>query len=262
MAIYKFHESDCSYAPMRAMSETISLKPSDFSDIVYSEGVYFKNCSSLVTEEMISECCGDKYLIEQSAILEGAKLDLALKNFLKEGQDYKGLKADLEKVIKANDISDEALKTDGRKFLHICKRILQVMYDICVIIGIPAAGAQVAGGIGVAKMKADTVGTIGNIIGGEAIGAASATAKGIIKTGITVSIFNAILGYLIGFIINRLIRYLIDSIEFKSIKDDAEIIVKELRANAKKAQDPKVAKKMESEADRLEESIIKYTKKK
>ena len=54
---------------------------------------------------------------------------------------------------------------------------------------------------------------------------------------------------------------MIDTIEFKTIKDDAEDIVRELRLNAKKAKNPKIAKKMESEADRLEESIAKYSKK-
>lgn len=238
---------------MSSVSEAVSLKPSDFTDIVYSEGTYFKNCSNLVTEEMIAECCGDRSLIEQSAILEGAKLDLTLKNFLKEGQDYKGLKADLEKVIKANDISNETLKSDGRKFLHICKRILQVMYDISPILGIPVAGAQVATGVAAANVKADAASVFG--VGGAA-------ASGIIKTGITVSIFSAIISYIIGFIINRLIRLLIDTIEFKTIKDDAEDVVRELRLNAKKAKNPKIAKKMESEADRLEESIAKYSKKK
>lgn len=238
---------------MSSVSEAVSLKPSDFTDIVYSEGTYFKNCSNLVTEEMIAECWGNRSLIEQSAILEGAKLDLTLKNFLKEGQDYKGLKADLEKVIKANDISNETLKSDGRKFLHICKRILQVMYDISPILGIPVAGAQIAMTGAAAKMKADAASVFG--VGGAA-------ASNIIKTGITVSIFTAIISYIIGFIINRLIRLLIDTIEFKTIKDDAEDVVRELRLNAKKANDPKIAKKMESEADRLEESIAKYSKKK
>ena len=257
MAIYKFSSSNSSYAPMSSVSEAVSLKPSDFTDIVYSEGTYFKNCSNLVTEEMIAECWGNRSLIEQSAILEGAKLDLTLKNFLKEGQDYKGLKADLEKVIKANDISNETLKSDGRKFLHICKRILQVMYDISPILGIPVAGAQVATGVAAANMKADAASAIGDIFG-----VGTGAAGGIIKTGITVSIFNAIISYIIGFIINRLIRFLIDTIEFKTIKDDAEDVVRELRLNAKKAKDPKIAKKMESEADRLEESIAKYSKKK
>lgn len=226
---------------MGAMGESVSLKPSDFSDIVYSEGVYFKNCSNLVTEEMISECCGDASLVEQSAILEGAKLDLALKNFLKEGQDYKSLKKDLNEIIKANDISDEALRSDGRKLLHVCKRVLQYAYDISAII-VPVVGA-------------------GEIASKTVIGAKIVKTGLMAPAGLTVTVVCSIIGYVVGFIINRLIRFLIDTVEFKTVKEDAEDVVRELRSNAKKANDPKLAKKMESEADRLEASIAKYSKK-
>ena len=228
----------CSYAPMSTMSESVSLKPSDFSDIVYSEGVYFKNCSNLVTEEMISECCGDRSLIEQTAILEGAKLDMSLKNFLKEGQDYKGLKKDLNEIIKANDISDESLRSNGRKLLHVCKRILQCTYDIANIVT-PIAGA----------------GQIG-------FSASALARSGMISAaGLTTTVISSIIALVVNFIINRLIRLLIDTVEFKTVKEDAEDVVRELRSNAKKANDPKIAKKMESEADRLEASIAKYSKK-
>lgn len=225
---------------MSSVSETVSLKPSDFTNIVYSEGIYFKNCSNLVTEEMISECCNDRSLIEQSAILEGAKLDLTLKNFIKEGPDYRSLKADLNDVIKANDISDEALRNNGRKLLRTCKRILQCIYDISSAIILP---------IGISNDIARNASMI-------------ATPNFKITKGFTSNIIYSIIGYIVSFIINRLLRLLIDTIEFNSIKEDAKDIVRELRLNAKKTDDPKLAKKMESEADRLEESIIKYTKKK
>lgn len=236
MGIYRYEKSlNSSYAPM---SESVSLKPSDFSDIVYGEGVYFKNCSNLVTEEMISECCGDRSLIEQSAILEGAKLDMCLKNFLKEGQDYKSLKKDLNDVIKANNISDESLRSNGRKLLHVCKRILQYTYDIANI-AFPIAGAGQAGATINKLAKSGMVST----------------------TGITVTVISSIIVFVINFIINRLLRLLVDTVEFKTVKEDAEDVIKELRSNAKKANDPKLAEKMESEADRLEASVIKYSKK-
>ena len=64
-------------------------------DIMSESGVYMKNVGTLVTPEMVMECAFNNNLIREAAILEGAKLDAILKNFLKEGKDYKGLKKDL-----------------------------------------------------------------------------------------------------------------------------------------------------------------------
>ena len=199
---------------------------------IYAEGTYIKNCEFAITEEMIEECGHNPDLIAQAAILEGAKIDWALKNWLKEGQDYKGLKAEVNKIVEANNMDKEALQSKGKGFMHVCKRILQIWYDLAIPSAVGTTAAQTVG--------LAAVGAPGAIVASTAIG--------------------GILGLITGFIINRLIRYLVDTVEFNTIKKDAQNIVTELRANARKAEDKKIADKMNKEADRLEDAIIKYIK--
>lgn len=188
-----------------------------------------KKCDIFVTEQMVSECFDNDDLVRQAAVLEGAKLDMALKNFMKEGKDYKGLKKDLRDIIKANNLDDDDLKTGKKGFMHACKRIMQVLEDFCAVAG--------------------TASNVGSTIGYIAMGANPAI------------IIGAIVGTVVGFICNRLFRLLWDTIEFNAVKDDAEDIVSTLRRMAKNTNDPKLKKKYDDEADRLEDSIKKYSKK-
>lgn len=191
--------------------------------IINENGYCIKNCSVFVTDELIESCMGNDELLKQAALLEGAKIDWVLKNFLKEGEDYKGLKKDLKEIIRANDLDDRHLKTEDEA-MHICKRILQVSQDLAII----------NGGVTVVSYA---------------------------LTLNPAMILGSIIGFVIGFIINRLLRYSWDTIEFDAIKKDSETIVSDLRRSAKKATEPKIVKKLNNEADRLEEAIEKYSKK-
>ena len=203
-------------------------------NIISESGVLIKNCDFVISEEFISECAYDTTLIEETALLEGAKLDLKLKNFMQEGEDYKGLKKELRKVIDANNLSDEKLKSGKNDFMHICKRILQCCEDILAVFS--------------------TFHTAGYTAAGIALGLATGQ-----PTLILCAVVPHIIGFVIGFIINRLFRLLWDTIEFETIKKDAESIVKDLRKSAEKA--PKLEKKLNAEADRLEAAIEKYSNK-
>ena len=82
---------------------------------MYLEGAVVENCEIFITDEMVSECHFNVDLIEQAALLEGAKIDIALKNFIDEGEDYKGLKRELKKIIESSidnyDYSGKVSKT-------------------------------------------------------------------------------------------------------------------------------------------------------
>lgn len=201
---------------------------------VYTEGTYVKNCDIFVTEQMVAECFGDENLVRQSAILEGAKMDMALKNFMKEGKDYKGLKKDLRDIMKANNMSDKDLETGKKGLLHACKRILQVLSDIESALMIP--GAIISGGLTLPMVFAMPAAGIPLLIG-------------------------YIVSYIVAFICSRLFRLLWDTIEFKTLKEDAESIVEDLRDMAKNTSNDSLKKKYNAEADRLEESIKKYSNK-
>lgn len=190
------------------------------------EGQFVKEASVFVTENMINECCGDADLIHQSAMLEAAKMDGALKNFMKEGKDYKGLKKDLNTIIAAYDLPKEEFGRKSNKLLHVCKRILQVCYDLDA-----AIGAGVAAGGAVAMI---------------------ATMPAMLPV--------YIISWVIGFICNRLLRLLVDTVEYKNLEGDVQGIVTDLRAAAKKSEDEKRAAKMNAAADKLEESLAKHRK--
>lgn len=208
---------------------------------VYCESnEYIKDCRCFMSEAMVLECSNNYDLVHQSCLLEGAKFDALMKNFLKEGQDYKGLKKDLKEIIAANNLSEANLRSKGKGFLHVCKRILQVCYDISAVLG------PVTGAVGVYQQASAVKGLA------AAFGASIPVAPMIV---------GAIVGFIIGFIINRLIRFAIDYIEFKQVKDDAEDIVKELRRQADSAENESIAKKFRDQAEKLEKSIEEYSKK-
>ena len=201
----------------------------------FSEGTYIKNCNPLISEEMIQECAGNADLIKQSAILEGAKIDWVLKNFLEEGQDYKGLKKEVNKIIEANNLPKDQIKSKGKGLIHICKRILQIIGDLNVCAAIGATASNI-------------------FIGTKFIAAGSAAAGSVLITG-TIVIF------IVGFIINRILRYCYDSAEFNAISTDAVEIIQTLRKHAKETNDAKLSAKLNKQADNLQKALNKYSKK-
>ena len=210
---------------------------------MYLEGAVVENCEIFITDEMVSECHFNVDLIEQAALLEGAKIDIALKNFIDEGEDYKGLKRELKKIIDANNMSKEELQTGKNGFMHVCKRILQILLDISICI---STGFE----IGTTIAAVANVGQINKVLAlfGGKVSVASIIIKSIAKL-------------IVGFIINRLLRYAVDAIEFAELKKDAKTIVEDLRTMAKKAESKKDADKFNKEADRLEDAIAKYSHK-
>lgn len=163
---------------------------------------------------MINECAGNLELIEKSALLEGAKIDFALKNLFKKGKDYKDLKKNVNEIIKANNLSKDELRSKGKGLMHICKRIIQVIEDIGIFVY--TTGAAI-----------NTTSVIAFVVAGGAI------------PGITI-IIGSIIEFVVGFIINKLIRFAADSLEFNTIKKDADDIVDSLRSQAKKSKDKNI----------------------
>lgn len=188
------------------------------------------NYSCFIDRELIEECSNNYDLVMQSAMLEAAKMDMKLKNWLKEGEDYKGLKADVKKLIAANNLDDSKLKTGKKGLMHICKRILQVMYDI----SLPVAG----------------VSTAATVAGAFFLGPVAGVA----------SLIGSIVGFVIGFIINRLLRLAVDTVEFDAIRDDAYDIKDQLERKAKDEKNEKLAEKYKKEAEKLGEAIKRYSK--
>jgi len=199
-----------------------------------------KECSGLITPELVIECGGDTEMIRSMALTEGAKIDFLLKNFLKEGEDYRGLKKDLREIIKANDLDESKLTTGHKGFLHVCKRILQVLADIDVPFMAGQTGVRIAANIKLAKTLAATVGG---------------------KVSIPAIVVRAIVSFVISFLINRLWRLLYDHIEFSALKKDAEEIKAQLEDNAKKSKNDSVRKHYEKQAERVQDMIDKYSKK-
>ena len=204
---------------------------------IYEEGIYVKDCDYFVTEQMINEYCGNEDLIRQAAILEGAKIDMTLKNYMKEGKDYKGLKKDLRDIIKYNNVDKDKLITGRKGIMHACKRIIQVLLDLeGTIIGAGTA-----------------VGVVGySVLSGGALG--------LLNLGVY-AIPMAIIAFIVTFLIGRPLRLLCDTVEFAAVKRDAKEIVNQIRELADKADDKKQKEKFNKEADRLEASIKKYSNK-
>ena len=190
------------------------------------EGQFVKEASEFVTDTMIAECFNDTGLIHQSAMLEAAKMDAALQNFMKEGKDYKGLKKDLNTILMAHDLSDEDFGRKSNNLLHVCKRILQVCYDLD--------------------------GVFAGVIGTGGAVAIAATMPAMLPI--------YIVSFVVGFICNRLMRYLVDTVEFKKLEGDVNNIIDDMRAAAKNCEDEKRAAKLNSAADKLEASLRKHRK--
>ena len=112
------------------------------------------------------------------------------------------------------------------KLLHVCKRILQVCYDL------DAAIAGVAGTAGAVAIVATMPAMLPMYI----------------------------ISFVISFICNRILRYVVDVVEFKNLEGDVNNIISDMRAAAKNCEDEKRAAKLNSAADKLEESLRKHRK--
>lgn len=213
--------------------------------LILENGEYIKNCNFLLSQELYESCYHDKDIIREHCLLEGAKLDLTLKNFLKEGQDYKDLKKNIKELVKAYDLNDEDLISGKRKLLHICKRILQVLSDIesVLIVGGSSAGAVAI----LFSMTAEDVAMAGGI---------GAT---IFEMGAGL-IFVAIITFIYYFL-ERLFRVLVDYVEFDTIRKDANNIIDQLEDNAKKSKDKKLKKEYKEKAEELKNKLRKYENK-
>lgn len=190
------------------------------------EGKFVKEASEFVTDTMIAECFNDTGLINQSAMLEAAKMDTALQNFMKEGKDYKGLKKDLNTILEAYDLPKEEFGRKSDNMLRVCKRVIQICLDLY---------AAIALGIGAAGVVA-------------------------FATTMNAALPIYIIKFVVRFICDRFIRYLVDTAEFEKLKGDVNNIIDDMRAAAKNYEDEKHAAKLNSAADKLEASLRKHRK--
>ena len=168
-------------------------------------------------------------------LAEGAKFDWFLNNFLKEGHDYKGLKAAMKKVVDAAELSDEELSENPNKYMNFAKRALQIILDI-IAVGI------------------DSVSNVGNLF---------IYANMVVAPASFMASFSPMgwLMWMIGFIltklVDRLLRLAIDKAEFKKCKEEAESIVQLLKDKAAKTDDKDLKEKYLNHAKKLK-SRIKY----
>lgn len=200
------------------------------------------NCNCFITEQMIYECCNNSYIVKQQAILEGAKFDLFFSNFLKEGKDYKGLKKDLNDIIKANSLSTDKLKTGKNGIMHKCKRVIQILLDIS---GVLCTGGDIVsiGIMGISSIR---------------------NSKTDIDPRNLFKLIKMGLGFVIGFLITKVLRFAVDSVEFKSIEKDCKTIISDLNKasnKAKKNGDNELADHYDNEAKRLEKALKVYSNK-
>lgn len=154
---------------------------------------------------------------------------------LKKDRIIRVLKKEVNKIIEANNLPKDQMKSKGKGFMHVCKRILQILQDCSVFGGVATTASNISVG---AKIVA---------AGGAAIGSGM--------------IVGAIAGFVVGFIINRILRYCFDSAEFNAISTDAIEIIQTLKKQAKDTNDAKLAAKLNKQADDLQEALNKYSKK-
>lgn len=209
---------------------------------VYAEGVLIKNCNFAITESVLWEYANNVDAVVKYAILEGAKLDMMFNNFLEEGTDYKGLKADMKEIIEANNMEDAQLQSKGKKILNTCKKALQKCIDIIGMVGYIGTSSAVGG-------------AVGGGVSGAALGVGA-------LNPITIAFVRTAIPFIVMWIGSRLLRLIVDAAEFAAAKKEAEGIVAALRKSANEAKDKKTANKLNDEADKLEASIKKYSNKK
>lgn len=77
---------------MEAYMPTVPRKLNLHRKNMILENGVIKDCSFLVTEAMCEKYCYDAELIESAALLEGARLDLAIRNLVREGYNVDEIK--------------------------------------------------------------------------------------------------------------------------------------------------------------------------
>lgn len=166
--------------------------------------------------------------LNEDTLLEGAKLSETLKNFMVEGEDYKGLKKELKQVIEMNNLSDaelkDKLKTGKGGVMHVCKRIVQIYLDCIFAINV---GASIGTTIGVAGIA-------------------------------PVLLPQVIISFVAGLFLNRILRLAANTAEFNAVCKDCKTIINELESAAEKCKDPKQKKKLKESANKLHDSMVKY----
>lgn len=189
--------------------------------IVNENGI---DCAIFLTDSIISECSNNKALIREACLLEGAKFDMMLNNWLEEGEDYRGLKAELRTIMDAYNMNEKDLRSRENGILYACKRIIQILEDINIPFAtIELFGMTVASGFNPAVL-----------LGG-------------------------IVGLIVGWLINRLIRYSVDNLEYKGLTKDCKDISKKLRNMANDTKDKALAAKYRSSAEKLDKAVDNYS---
>lgn len=205
-------------------------------NVIYENGEFIKNCDMFITDELLEAYQYNKDMVTRAAILEGAKLDLLfrnfIKNFMKEGKDYRGLRSLLNDVAdecsKSGDIIRNEGRTGARKFLHVCKRILQVLIDISAACSMGFSGGML----------------IGTIAGAFIVGPA-ALLMGALQ----------IIAVVINLMINRLLRFAVDCAEYSNATDDARDTIRELEALKTTKTDPKAVKRIDDCIEKIKKKI-------
>ena len=216
----------------------------DYTGFVLESGSMIKNCDLFVTEEIIEECLGNKELVGMTVLTEGARLNAILDSLFPEGKDYKNIKENLNKVIKANDLSDEELRTKSKGFFNICKRILQALLDFEL-----AASAVIYGAKSGQVAAAGVVATI--------LTSNPATASIAMMTLVSLALV-----YIVNFIINRLLRFVIGKVELKAAINDTKEIIEQLKKMSNETKNEKLKEKYQTSIEKLEKAIKKYNKEK
>ena len=211
--------------------------------VVNENALYIKNLDSFVTPSMVESCYGNTELIEQACLLEGAKFDLLLKNFLKEGKDYKGIKGLLKEIAEETNKDKEQIKLEGksggRKFLHLCKRALQILEDIASKAAGIAASNALANGMSASLGMGKAIGT------GAAVG------------GVAGAVVFGLISVIVGVLINRAIRFGADYLEFNQVKEDANKVISDLEDIKSKATDKKEIERIDANIEKIKTALSK-----
>lgn len=220
--------------------DTIFLNNNNNNNFINENAFLFKDYNFLAEST-------NNLLSEDAILLEGAKFDIILKNFIKEGKDYKGLKAVCKDAVMYYNLDVSQLASQSSGFIHFVKRYFQITQDIGAII-VPIAG--IGSGVKVvAGMK--MVNSFSAAFGVAGVGS-GAIAGGIIFTALIT---------IISYLINRLIRYFIDKAEYRQCVKDAEMIIKNLEILKSKTQNKKEQEKIQNSINRIKDTIEKTSKK-
>lgn len=216
----------------------------NYTGFVLESGSMVKNCDLFVTEEIIEECLGNKELVGMTVLTEGARLNAILDSLFPEGKDYKNIKANLDKIVKANDLSDEELRTKTTSLFSICKKILQALLDLELTVAAVLYSFKTG--------KVISAGFIASIV----------TANPTVVAAAVAALITVALMYIVNFIINRLLRFIVDKVALKAAINDTKDIIEQLKKMSNETKDEKLKEKYKTSIEKLEKAIKKYNKEK